>query len=128
MRNDSRATIRETAVGQIDLPTLPRIARLIEWKPWNGNTSLIGHYSIDFEAGRVPIFKTKAGSLSAGVPNAASIGTDGRVKIKPDGSRAYEATVTFQGADAKERWSNAIVTALDDAGVNWEGETQWAPS
>lgn len=51
MRNDSRATIRETAVGQIDLPTLPRIARLIEGKPWNGNSSLIGHCSIAFQRG-----------------------------------------------------------------------------
>jgi hypothetical protein len=125
MRNDSRATIRGTGVGQIDLPTLPRIARLIEWRPWNGSTSLIGHCSVAFNGGwvvhRIPVFPTKDGSLAAGAPSAALIGTDGKVKIKPDGGRAYEAIIAFADAQARERWSSAVLTALADSGISGEG-------
>lgn len=124
MRNDSRATIRETAVGQIDLPTLPRIARLIEGKPWNGNSSLIGHCSIAFQRGwdvhRALIFKTKDGSL-AGTPSATLIGTDGKVKIRADGGRAYDNIISFQDQTARERWSSAVLTAWADGGIRGEG-------
>src|SRR5690242_4993783 len=106
-----------SAMSQIDLPAVPRIARLVEWKPWNGSASLIGHCSVAFAGGwvvhKVPVFRTKDGGLAAGTPSAAQIGT---VKTKPDGGRSYENIISFQGPEARERWQSAVLTALADAG------------
>jgi hypothetical protein len=97
-----------------------RSCRLIEWKPWPfENPSLLGHCSIAFAGGwvvhQIPVFRSKDG-LSVGVPNAAQIDGDGRVKLR-DGKKQYTSVLTFETAEAKARWGRMVLGALADAGV-----------
>src|SRR5690348_5525562 len=103
--------------------TVPRAAacRLVEWKPWSApNNPLIGHCSIVFAGGwvvhSIPVFRRTDGSLSIGVPNAAQLDTDGRVKLR-DGKRQYTPVFSFESAEARERWQRLVLGALAAAGI-----------
>jgi hypothetical protein len=96
---------------------------LVEWKPWpfgNGG-KLLGHATVVFAGGwvvhRVPIFRADDGSFSPGVPNAAEVDAEGRVKTRLDGSRAYRDVISFEGREAKRRWRDMIAGALHAAGI-----------
>jgi hypothetical protein len=98
---------------------------LRDWRPWSQpNNSLIGHATIAFTGGwtvsSIPIFRRADGSLSAGVPNAAQLDGEGRVKLR-DGKRVYTAVITFADADARSRWNRAVLGALADAGIGGAG-------
>jgi hypothetical protein len=92
------------------------------WKPWPfENPSLIGHASVAFAGGWVvhdiPVFRIKDGNLSVGVPNAAQLDAEGRIKLKLDGKRDYKPILSFETAEAKERWQRLVRGALADAGI-----------
>jgi hypothetical protein len=70
---------------------------------------------------RVPIFRSDGGGLGAGVPNAAEIAAEGRVRLRPDGKRAYSAVITYETRDARKRWQNSVVSALIAAGIGSGG-------
>ena len=116
--------------GAVALP--PRaipIAVLKSWTPWPGdNSHLLDHAVITFSGGwtirDIPIFRRNDGSLSVGVPTAAQLDRDGRIKTDTAGKRAYTAVVSFETAVARERWQASILAALTDAGIN---PTQDAP-
>jgi hypothetical protein len=84
------------------------------------NPSLIGHCAIAFAGGwivnAVPVFRRGDGSLSVGVPNAAQLDAEGRIKLK-DSKRQYVAVLAFETTEARERWQRMILAALADAGV-----------
>ena len=116
--------MRQEIVGhQVDLPPIPRIARLVEWRPWNGSTSLIGHCTIAFSGGweirEVPIFRTGDGGISAGAPSIPKLDRDRKVRIKPDGKHDYSA-LSFSNPEARERWQSAVVTVVD-SGIDGRG-------
>jgi len=96
--------------------------RLLEWKPWPfPNPSLLGHCSIAFSGGwvvsKIPVFRKADGSLSVGTPDAADVDRDGQIRKKPDGKASYHRVISFETAEARERWQRMIQTALADAGV-----------
>ena len=101
----------------------PRACRLVEWRPWpfTDRSSLLGHASVAFTGGwvvhRIPIFRGDGGGLSIGVPQAADVDAEGRVKLRPDGKRSYQAILSFEGRDPKRRWQDAIIGALLAAGI-----------
>lgn len=105
-----------------DATALP-MPRLIEWRPWvhSTNSSLAGHATVAFPGGwtigRIPIFRAQNGDVSAGVPSIPEIDSDGRVRTRPDGSRAYSPVIAFANAAAKLRWQRAVLGALSSAGV-----------
>jgi hypothetical protein len=93
----------------------------VEWKPWSApNNPLIGHCSIVFAGGwlvhSIPVFRRTDGTLSVGVPNAAQLDTDGRVKLR-DGKRQYTPVLSFESAEARERWQRMVLGALAVAGI-----------
>jgi hypothetical protein len=49
-----------------------------------------------------PIFRSKDG-LGVGVPSIPQLDRDGRVRIGPDGKRAYQAAISFETTEARER-------------------------
>src|SRR5262245_28359101 len=97
-----------------------RACRVIEWKPWPfPNNALVGHATVNFSGWivhRVPVFRRGDGSLSAGAPNAAEVDGDGRIKLR-DGKKCYSPVVSFETADARERWQRMVLAALDAAGI-----------
>jgi hypothetical protein len=98
-----------------------RSCRLIEWKPWPfDNPSLLGHCAIAFSGGwcvnSIPIFRKGDGSLSVGVPNAAQIDSDGRIKVR-DGKRQYVAVLSFETAEGRARWQRMVLGALAAGGI-----------
>jgi hypothetical protein len=98
--------------GKPGYQTLPqraeRTCRVVEWKPWPfPNPHLIGHAAVSFSGWvvhDVPVFRTRDGSLSVGVPNAAQIDAEGRAKTDARGKRQFTSILTFETEDAKERW------------------------
>jgi hypothetical protein len=105
----------------VTLQRTDRACRLIEWKPWPfDNPSLIGHCAIAFAGGWVvhliPVFRRGDGSLSVGVPNAAQLDAEGRIKQR-DGKRDYKPILTFETAEARERWQRMVLGALAAAGI-----------
>jgi hypothetical protein len=97
-----------------------RTCRLVQWIPWPfPNPSLLGHCAIAFAGGwvvhQIPVFRSKDG-LSVGVPNAAQIDSDGRIKLR-DGKKQYTSVLTFETAEAKARWGRMVLGALAEAGV-----------
>jgi hypothetical protein len=104
-------------------PRVERACRLIEWKPWPvPSPSLIGHATVSFSGWTVrsiPVFRRGDGSLSVGTPSAAEIDSEGRIKQR-DGKRQYLAVISFDTAEARERWQRSILAALAAAGVSGE--------
>jgi hypothetical protein len=111
------------AVWNKSLPTphTDRTCRLVEWKPWSlPNNSLTGHCSVAFAGGwmvhAIPVFRRADGSLSVGVPNAAQLDAEGRIKQR-DGKRQYTAVLSFETTEARERWQRLVLAALAAAGI-----------
>jgi len=102
-----------------------RACRLVDWKPWPvPNSSLIGHATVSFSGWtvhRVPIFRRGDGSLSAGRPNAAEIDADGRIKTDANGKKQYWPVLTFETADARERWQRSVLAAIRQGGIDTAG-------
>jgi hypothetical protein len=99
-----------------------RVARLVSWTPWPfENPSLIGHAAVAFSGGwvvsQIPVFRRGDGRLSAGVPNAAQLDGEGRVKLKPDGKRSYAAIISFETGAARTRWNSLVLDALAAGGI-----------
>jgi hypothetical protein len=116
VRGIGGATQQSASVPRSDPP-----CRLVEWKPWPfSNPSLLGHCTVAFAGGwvvhKIPIFRTKDGSISCGVPNAAEIDGEGRIKER-DGKKQYISLISFEGGEAKERWRRSILGALATAGI-----------
>jgi hypothetical protein len=119
---DTRPSPQAVAVPRPD-----RACRLIEWKPWSQpNPSLIGHCAIAFAGGwvvhAIPVFRRADGMLSVGVPNLPQLDSEGRVKLKPDGKRDYKAVISFEGAEARERWRRMVLDALAAGGITGAAE------
>jgi hypothetical protein len=98
-----------------------RACRLIEWRPWaQPNNSLLGHCAVAFAGGwvvhAIPVFRRADGSLSVGVPNAAQLDTEGRIKQR-DGKRDYKNILTFETTEARERWRHLVLGALAAGGI-----------
>jgi hypothetical protein len=94
-----------------------RPCRVVDWKAWPfDNPSLIGHATVSFSGWTVQQVRRGDGSLSVGVPNAAQIDSEGRVKLK-DGKRQYTTVLTFETDEARERWLRAVLAALVAAGI-----------
>lgn len=103
-----------------------RSCRLIEWKPWPfDNPSLLGHCAVAFAGGwtvhQIPVFRRADGSLSAGVPNAAQLDSEGRIKQR-DGKRQYTPVLSFETAEARERWQRLVLGALALGGITGTSE------
>jgi hypothetical protein len=100
-----------------------RACRVTEWKPWPyGNGSLIGHVTVNFSGWtihHIPVFRTGDGSLSVGTPTKPEIDAEGRVRLR-DGKRMYTSVISFETADARERWQRSILAALAAAGIGSE--------
>jgi hypothetical protein len=82
------------------------------------NPRLIGHATVSFSGWtvhRVPVFRRGDGSLSVGTPNAAEVDADGRIKQR-DGKKAIPV-LTFETAEARDRWQRAVLAALVAAGI-----------
>jgi hypothetical protein len=98
-----------------------RACHLVEWKPWSQpNPSLLGHCAVAFTGGWVvhgiPVFRRGDGSLSVGVPNAAQLDSEGRIKQR-DGKRDYKSILTFETTEARERWARMVLGALASGGI-----------
>jgi DNA-binding cell septation regulator SpoVG len=63
---------------------------------------------------RCSIF-AKDGKAWASPPSKQVIGRDGTVQKTTDGRSRYEATVSFIDRATGERWSNAVIEALQTA-------------
>jgi hypothetical protein len=110
------------AEQQVALHRIERSCRLLEWKPWPfDNPSLVGHCAVAFTGGwvvhEIPVFRKADGGLSVGVPNAAQIDREGRIKLLPGGKRDYKAVLTFETAEGKARWQRMVLSTLHDAGI-----------
>jgi hypothetical protein len=97
-----------------------RSCRLVQWAPWPfPNPALLGHCSVAFAGGwvvhQIPVFRGKDG-LSVGVPNAAQIDSDGRIKLR-DGKRQYAAVLSFETGEGRERWRRLVLGALAAGGI-----------
>ena len=97
-----------------------RACHLAQWTPWPfDNPSLIGHCAIAFTGGwvvhAIPVFRRADGSLGVGVPNAAQLDADGRVKQR-DGKRDYKPILSFETSEARDRWQRLVLGALAAAG------------
>ena len=106
---------------QLVVPRTERSCRLVEWKPWSQpNPSLLGHCAIAFAGGwvvhSIPVFRRGDSSLSVGVPNAAQLDAEGRIKQR-DGKRDYKSILTFETTEARDRWQRAVLAALADAAI-----------
>jgi hypothetical protein len=103
-----------------------RIARMLEWRPAAGNSSLLGKATIRFNGGwivaGVPIFRQADGSLSAGTPDAPLIGPNGAQLIDDAGKRRYGKVISFEGSEARRRWNDAVVDAVTAAGITGTAE------
>ena len=93
-----------------------RACRFIEWRPWaQPNNSLLGHCTIAFTrrwiVNAVSVFQHADGSLSVGVPNAAQLDAEGRIKLKA-GKRQYAPVLSFETAEARDRWQRMVLAAL----------------
>ena len=62
-----------------------------------------------------PIFRSKDG---LGVPSIPQLDRDGRVRIGPDGKRAYQAAISFETTEARERRRCLVLGALSSGGIN----------
>jgi hypothetical protein len=67
---------------------------------------------------QIPVFRSKDG-LSVGVPNAAQLDSEGRVKMR-DGKRQYTSVLSFETADGRERWRRLVLGALAQGGIGGE--------
>jgi hypothetical protein len=108
--------------GTIALSRPPeRIARMLEWKPATGNSSLLGKATIRFSGGwivsGVPIFVRADGSLSAGTPDSPLIGPNGQQLVDDAGKRRYGRIIAFDGPEARRRWNDAVLAAVIDGGI-----------
>ena len=106
-------TTRQRDVGE-------RLCRLIAWSPWPyPDSPLAGHAAVAFAGGinivGVPIFRSSDG-LSVGVPTAARLDSEGRVRMR-DGKRVYDDTITFATGAARERWQRMVLGALAYGGI-----------
>jgi hypothetical protein len=103
-----------------------RACRLVEWTPWPfDNPSLIGHCAVAFAGGwvvhAIPVFRRGDGSLSVGVPNAAQLDAEGRIKQR-DGKRDYKSILSFETSEARERWQRMVLRALAAGGITSASE------
>ena len=99
-----------------ELPPTKQRCRLVRWTPWPfENPALIGHCSVAFTGGwcvhSIPVFRRGDGSLSVGAPDIPVLDREGRIRLRPDGKRHYTKLLTFETAEARERWS-ALLGAL----------------
>jgi hypothetical protein len=99
----------------------PRPCRLVEWKPWPfDNPSLIGHCTIAFMGGwvvhEIPVFRSADG-ISVGTPTMVQLDSEGRAKVLPNGKRDYKSAISFETKDARQRWRNTILAALEAGGI-----------
>lgn len=106
---------------QVAVTHAERAAHLITWKPWPlPNPSLIGHATVTFSGWTVrgiPVFRRGGdGGLSVGVPSAAELDSEGRIKQR-DGKRQYQAVISFENAEARERWQRSVLAALVAGGI-----------
>jgi hypothetical protein len=121
MDNNGNVTLCSLPDRPLSAQLRESAARVVEWRPWPfDNPSLIGHCAVAFAGGWVmhgiPMFRTKDGSLSVGVPNAAQLDAEGRIKQR-DGKRDYKSIVSFETTEGRERWQRLVLAALADAGV-----------
>lgn len=102
------------------MPRADRLCRLVRFEPWAyPNDRLVGHCYVDFggwQIHRIPIFRRKDGTLSAGVPNTPEVDRDGLQLRDENGKRRYAPLMSFSG-DGKARWERAVLQALCDAGI-----------
>jgi hypothetical protein len=79
-----------------------------------------GHASVAFAGGWVvhgiPVFRRADSSLSVGVPNAAQLDAEGRIKQR-DGKRDYKSILSFETAEGRERWQRMVLGALAAGGI-----------
>jgi hypothetical protein len=96
------------------------VARLVQWAPRSGTSSLIGYATVGFAGGwtvtSIPIYRVE-GRLSAGSPSMPELDRDGRARVGADGKRTYVKIIRFEGNAAFERWNAAVLGALYDAGI-----------
>jgi hypothetical protein len=108
-------------------PPRERIARMLEWRPAAGTSSLLGKATIRFNGGwivtGVPIFRRADGSLSAGTPDAPLVGPDGAQLVDDAGKRRYGKVISFDGSEARRRWNDAVVDAVIAAGITGAPES-----
>jgi hypothetical protein len=112
--------------GALTTERVERACRVVQWTPWPfENPSLLGHVTVSFPGGwqvhRIPVFRTAAGGLSVGTPDAADVDRDGQIRKKPDGKPSYHRIISFETNDARDRWRRTIGAALVDAGIGQAG-------
>lgn len=111
-------------------PRLPAIAlpwqsstgaRVLNWAPVDGNPALLGRVTIAFAGGwivnSIPVFKRADGSLTAGVPSAPIVGSDGVHQRDEAGKKRYAPLIGFSDRDARARWEIMILAALEAASI-----------
>lgn len=97
-------------------------ARTAEWKPWyRADGRLIGHSMIVFSGDgwlvhKITGFRAES-SLSVSTPSISEIDGERRVRMREDGSRSYWPVVNFACDEARSRWQDNILAALQAAGV-----------
>jgi hypothetical protein len=98
-----------------------RIARMLEWRPSAGNSSLLGKATIRFAGGwivsGIPIFRRADGSLSAGTHDAPLVGPDGVQLLDDAGKGRYGKVISFDGTEARRRWNDAVIAAVSEGGI-----------
>jgi hypothetical protein len=118
----SLAPVRHDAGQQVATRRPESNCRLVEWRPRAGDSasSLLGHAAVSFSGGwtvhGIPVFRSADGQMSVGVPQAAQLDADGRVRLK-DGKRLYSPVLSFETADARERWRRSVLGALAAGGI-----------
>jgi hypothetical protein len=102
-------------------PRTERTCRVTQWTPFEGSGALLGKCTVAFRNGLVisgvPVFR-KGDGLSVGTPDCPLVDSQGMQLRDPDtGKRRYAKVVTLATPEARERWSAAITSALEAAGI-----------
>ena len=95
--------------------------RLVQWQPAATPSSLIGWAAVSFpggwRVGSIPVFRASDGALSVGVPSIPLSDQAGAPLRDQQGKKRYPPIITFENAEARSRWTDAIRAALAAAGI-----------
>jgi hypothetical protein len=105
-----------------------RRARLTDWRPVTSNEWLLGFATVRFPSGmivsHIPVFRTRSGGRSVGVPSIPVLDANGAHARDADGKKKYLPVISFTERGARGRWNRDIDAALAEADIT--GGAPWA--